>query len=188
VQRGNIGAAPTNGQQALEDSVSIKPTTSRRVSVDPSTGEFVVFDETYPGSGTYHGTCDHGASGRTGSGNAGGAAGKLAWSTARARSSGSETMKYVEPSPASRDALAVALAGGDGRTIAETLVGLTNSDEDWRWVQDTCLELLHPRRIGVRAIAITCLGHLARIHGELDTDKVRPILTELLSDPSWVPC
>jgi hypothetical protein len=92
-------------------------------------------------------------------------------------------MKYVEPSPASRDALAVALAGGDGRTIAETLVGLTNSDEDWRWVQDTCLKLLHHDDIGVRAIAITCLGHLARIHGELDIDKVQPILTELLSDP-----
>ncbi len=55
VQRGNAAPAPTNGQQALEDSVSIKPTTSRRVSVDPTTGEYVVFDETYPGSGIYHG-------------------------------------------------------------------------------------------------------------------------------------
>lgn len=54
-QRGKAAPAPTNGQEALDRSVPIKETTTRRVSADPKTGELVVFDETYPGSGIYHG-------------------------------------------------------------------------------------------------------------------------------------
>jgi hypothetical protein len=86
-QRGNAAPAPTNGQQALENSVSIKPTTSRRVSVDPATGEYVVFDETYPGSGIYHGHAGRGA-GPTGSTRrCRRRCARLVWSTARERSS-----------------------------------------------------------------------------------------------------
>ncbi|MBA2368776.1 MAG: pre-toxin TG domain-containing protein [Candidatus Protochlamydia sp.] len=41
---------PTNGQAALENSVQVKPTSPRRVSVDKESGEFVVFDrhEAFP--------------------------------------------------------------------------------------------------------------------------------------------
>jgi filamentous hemagglutinin len=45
--------APKNGQATLNTSVEIKATTSRRVGVDPSTGEYVVFDETQ--EGVFHG-------------------------------------------------------------------------------------------------------------------------------------
>lgn len=54
-QKGNIGAEPKNGQAALDNSVPIKPTSTRRVGVDPSTDEIVVLDETFPGKGIYHG-------------------------------------------------------------------------------------------------------------------------------------
>jgi hypothetical protein len=54
-QRGNAAPEPTHGQETLDRSVSIKPTTTRRVGYDPDTGEFDVFDETHPGSGIYHG-------------------------------------------------------------------------------------------------------------------------------------
>ncbi|GDY33442.1 hypothetical protein GTS_50750 [Gandjariella thermophila] len=90
-QRGNAAPAPTNGQQALENSVPIKPTTSRRVSVDPATGEYVVFDETYPGSGMAR-VSTTGTSGR-GAGPTGltrrcrRRCARLVWSTARERSS-----------------------------------------------------------------------------------------------------
>ncbi|GDY33441.1 hypothetical protein [Gandjariella thermophila] len=92
-------------------------------------------------------------------------------------------MQYVEPGPVGRDALAAALGGGDGRAIAEALVGVAYHDPDWQWVQDTCLRLLGHPDTGVRAIAITCLGHVARVHRQLDTDKVVPALTRLTSDP-----
>lgn len=44
---------PTNGQEALENSVQVKPTSPRRIGVDPDTNEFVVFDRT--GGDVYHG-------------------------------------------------------------------------------------------------------------------------------------
>lgn len=48
-----VGRAPTNGQASLNNSVQVKPTSPRRVSVDPETGEFSVFDQTSPGE--FHG-------------------------------------------------------------------------------------------------------------------------------------
>lgn len=44
---------PTNGQETLENSVQVKPTSPRRVGIDPGTDEFVVFDRT--GGDVYHG-------------------------------------------------------------------------------------------------------------------------------------
>ncbi len=44
---------PANGQTALENSVQVKETSPRRVSVDPETGDFVVFDRTL--GDVYHG-------------------------------------------------------------------------------------------------------------------------------------
>lgn len=44
---------PTNGQEALENSVQVKPTSPRRIGVDPETNELVVFDRT--GGEVYHG-------------------------------------------------------------------------------------------------------------------------------------
>lgn len=54
-QRGNIAPAPKNGQAALDNSVQVKSTSPRRVGIDYEAGEIVVFDETHPGKGVYHG-------------------------------------------------------------------------------------------------------------------------------------
>ncbi len=44
---------PTNGQEALENSLQVKPASPRRIGIDPDTNEFVVFDRT--GGDVYHG-------------------------------------------------------------------------------------------------------------------------------------
>jgi hypothetical protein len=44
---------PANGQDALDNSVQVKPTSPRRIGVDPDTQEIVVFDRT--GGDVYHG-------------------------------------------------------------------------------------------------------------------------------------
>jgi hypothetical protein len=54
-QRGDVAAAPRNGQAALDRSAQVKPTSARRVGVDPANQEIVVFDETYPGQQVFHG-------------------------------------------------------------------------------------------------------------------------------------
>jgi RHS repeat-associated protein len=53
VARGNIAAAPSHGQEALDLSLRISENTTRRVGVDYATKEFVVFDET--STGVFHG-------------------------------------------------------------------------------------------------------------------------------------
>jgi hypothetical protein len=51
--RGNVSAAPVNGQDALDTSLQIKGTSPRRVGIDYETGDFVVFDQT--SEGVFHG-------------------------------------------------------------------------------------------------------------------------------------
>lgn len=53
VRRGQVSAAPRDGQTALANSVRVKETSTRRVGVDSASGEIVVFDEHLPGR--FHG-------------------------------------------------------------------------------------------------------------------------------------
>jgi hypothetical protein len=53
--KGVANPAPRNGQAALDASVQVKPTSPRRVGIDYEADKFVVFDETHPNSGVYHG-------------------------------------------------------------------------------------------------------------------------------------
>jgi hypothetical protein len=53
--RGDISRAPADGQEALDNSVQVKDTSTRRVGVDKDNDEIVVFDETHPGKGIFHG-------------------------------------------------------------------------------------------------------------------------------------
>lgn len=92
-------------------------------------------------------------------------------------------MRYVEPLPITKARAEEILAGGNGDEICEAMVALAFYEADWRWTQERCLELTHHADWTLRAIAATCLGHLARIHRTLEMDRVRPRLVELMNDP-----
>jgi hypothetical protein len=53
VARGNVSAAPVNGQSALDMSFEIKATSTRRIGIDYEEGQFVIFDQT--SEGVFHG-------------------------------------------------------------------------------------------------------------------------------------
>jgi hypothetical protein len=90
--------------------------------------------------------------------------------------------RYEEPAPASREELESAVATGDPTAISRTMVGVIE-DDDVDWLTDTLLDLAGHESIEVRATAITSLGHVARIHGHIDRDRVLPRLRDLRSDP-----
>ncbi|TDD37983.1 hypothetical protein E1287_06675 [Actinomadura sp. KC06] len=92
-------------------------------------------------------------------------------------------MKYESVPPVRRDELRRALAEKDNEAIHTALVGLALHDEDGTWVQDQCLALKDHPSWDVRAIALLCLGHVARIHGAIDRDRVLPVLRSALHDP-----
>jgi HEAT repeat len=92
-------------------------------------------------------------------------------------------LKYQEPQPVERaDAIRI-FSSGTSDEICDALIGVTFHDPDWRWVQDRCLTFLGDENSDVRAIAATCLGHIARIHRQLDRDVVVPALERLTADP-----
>jgi len=69
-------------------------------------------------------------------------------------------------------------------TICQTLLEITFNDSDWQWLQNTLLNLLeNNRNLDVKRLTITCLGHTARIHRNIDKDKVVPILENYLLIP-----
>jgi len=81
------------------------------------------------------------------------------------------------------------LQSGNEKAIIDALLSSAYYDTDWRWVQSNCLRLLDDSPLEIRRIAVTCLGHLARVHRTLDADKVLQKLTALKADPSisgWV--
>lgn len=92
-------------------------------------------------------------------------------------------MEYEDVPPARRYELKRALTEGDDDAVQEALVGLALHDEDGTWVQDQCLALKDHPSWQVRATAMTCLGHIARIHRSIDIDRVLPVLRSAMNDP-----
>lgn len=93
--------------------------------------------------------------------------------------------QYVEPPEASREAFAIALASGQATEIADALVGLVLSDPDWEFAEITCLALLGHSESQIRGLAVTCLGHVARVHGRIDVAAVSAAIeTAAARDPA----
>jgi HEAT repeat len=94
-----------------------------------------------------------------------------------------KSLQYEETWAMSRGIAETVLQGSDATAICGTLVNVALHDPDWAWVQEHCLRLLAAADPEVRGVAATCLGHLARIHGTLDLNRVEPRLRELRKDP-----
>ena len=80
------------------------------------------------------------------------------------------------------DAFCNALKSDDASLVTKTLLYITFHHPNDRWVQDICLLLLDNENADIKGLAITCLGHLARIHKRLDTKKVFAILEDKKDD------
>lgn len=89
---------------------------------------------------------------------------------------------YREPLPISREDAETEFSSDVSERICDALVSVTFNETDWRWVQEKCLHFITSSYTEVRGLAVTCLGHLARIHRKLDLEKVLPILKNLQND------
>lgn len=82
--------------------------------------------------------------------------------------------RYQQVLPIGRDAAKEAFSSGQPDQIVDALASLAFYASDWRWVQDTCLSFVESLDMNVRRIA--------RIHGKLDMEKVRPVLNRFCRD------
>jgi hypothetical protein len=83
----------------------------------------------------------------------------------------------------SRAEIELLLHSQDSSEIAAALLSAAYYDRDWLWVQSRCLLFSYHEDPQVRSVAATCLGHLARIHGQLDLDTALERLNQMSADP-----
>ncbi|MGW0208591.1 hypothetical protein ACWDZ8_23250 [Streptomyces sp. NPDC003233] len=82
-----------------------------------------------------------------------------------------------------RDALLEDLHSSDISLAVRALLRLTYEDPDRRWMEGVILECLSPKADPqIRALAVTCLGHLGRLHRAV-SPEVTQRLESLLDDP-----
>lgn len=93
-------------------------------------------------------------------------------------------MKYREITPISRLEAEAVLAGNDLDLIRVALVRIAFTEPDYKWATFQCLNFCDHLDDEVRGVAVTCLGHIARVHGKIDTQTIVPILERLLLDPA----
>lgn len=60
--------------------------------------------------------------------------------------------------------------------ISNTLLYITFNINDVDWAEDCCLSLIDSNNEDISGLAITCLGHIARIHSRINKQKVIPAL------------
>lgn len=70
------------------------------------------------------------------------------------------------------------LSMAEGENLCLILLSLSEID-DWKWVQETYLSYISNSDKWVASAAITGLGQLARISGDLDKDRVVESLEQL---------
>ncbi len=97
------------------------------------------------------------------------------------------TPVFRDVTPISREQASIAFASNNVEAICDALIRITYHDPDWRWVQEQCIRFAEFPDADVRGLAVTCLGHLARIHRKLNLEEVLPVLESLLKDPDVAP-
>lgn len=90
-------------------------------------------------------------------------------------------MKYEPIEPISKEKAEVIFNSGEAHEIEKALTRLAYHYKNWRWVQAKCLFYVENGNDGLQQTAILCLGHLARIHRQLDLEIVIPLLEKLKS-------
>jgi hypothetical protein len=92
-------------------------------------------------------------------------------------------MQYEELQPIAKDEAERELQSGDRDRVARAMLRLSLFDPDFRSSQELCLTQAQNADPWLRGVAAICLGHLARLHGTLDTARVIPMLQRLAEDP-----
>ncbi|MBF6276096.1 hypothetical protein A5780_18720 [Nocardia sp. 852002-20019_SCH5090214] len=89
---------------------------------------------------------------------------------------------YQRLEPIDRETALSMIDSGVSESAGEAILRLALHDPDLGWVTDRALELLASSDWRIRAVAATALGHLARLHGGIDKERVVPALRALLDD------
>lgn len=93
-------------------------------------------------------------------------------------------IKFNDVKSIDRDTAENVFNSKNSKEICDALIRITYYDHDYKWVQSKCIRFLDSNDLNVKRLAIICLGHLARIHKQLDKEAVIPLLKKLQNDPN----
>ncbi|WP_258904466.1 hypothetical protein [Actinokineospora sp. UTMC 2448] len=75
---------------------------------------------------------------------------------------------------------------GEVVSATDALLCIVLNEPDNRWVEQVVLECLEAGKTeAVRQLAVTCVGHIVRLHGELVDSRLRRKLDEYAKDPIY---
>ena len=88
-------------------------------------------------------------------------------------------MEYKEFNYSDKLELEKLLSSPNKETKIGAIIGMVNGVDDWVWVQEKLLEFIHDDDFWIAKNAIMGLADIARIHRNLDLDKVERALNEI---------
>ncbi|MDA8521011.1 hypothetical protein [Acidovorax sp. NCPPB 4044] len=92
--------------------------------------------------------------------------------------------EFINAIAISRAEALKAISSGIPTEICKALVSIAFHEKDWVWAQNQFIPLLRSDDYEIAGLAATCLGHIARIHGKIDKEKVLPALQSLRDNPN----
>ncbi|WP_433604971.1 hypothetical protein ACQP2P_26100 [Dactylosporangium sp. CA-139114] len=96
-----------------------------------------------------------------------------------------EPQESAAPTREWRDEQLAMVHGADLDIATDALLELAHREPDRGWTERLLLQIIDgDADAQLRALAVTCLGHVARRHRAIDRETVLPVLRELLDDPT----
>ena len=92
------------------------------------------------------------------------------------------SLSYAAIHPCSREAVEKALATDNTDVLLRAVIAVSMCDHDWQYAQELCMKLSRHWNFNVRGNAILGFGHIARVHGILDEELVKPVIELALGD------
>ncbi|CAJ0800566.1 hypothetical protein LMG7141_03841 [Ralstonia condita] len=85
----------------------------------------------------------------------------------------------------SKEDIEIMLRSNQSDVVIDALMYLCFNINDPDWIQDKCISAIEVgMNDDIKGLGITCIGHVARMYGKIDKDKVIPILEKKLKDES----
>ena len=91
-------------------------------------------------------------------------------------------MKYEKIKKHNETEIKNPLADNDIDELFYVVLSVALYSDDSEYAENFCIQLSNHKHFNVRGNAIQGFGHIARIHGKLSENKVKPIIENALED------
>lgn len=91
-------------------------------------------------------------------------------------------MKYESIKEYSEAEIKKALTDNKADELFYVVLSVAFYSDDFEYAENICIQLSNQKHFNVRGNAIQGFGHIARIHGKLNKNKIKPIIENALKD------